>query len=42
LLDKAGVAADAGIVSLGRSSEAFLAPARTRQWVREPNVRMLA
>ncbi|PTM39572.1 catalase [Bosea sp. 124] len=42
LLDKAGVQADEGIVALGKSVEAFLAPARTRQWVREPNVRMLA
>ncbi|SEG68787.1 catalase [Bosea lathyri] len=42
LLDKAGVQADDGIVVLGKSVEAFLAPARTRQWVREPNVRMLA
>jgi catalase len=42
LLDKAGVEADDGIVALGTSAEAFLAPARTRQWVREPNVRVLA
>jgi catalase len=42
LLDKAGVQADEGIVVLGNSVEAFLAPARTRQWGREPNVRMLA
>ena len=42
LLDKAGVEADEGIVALGKSAEAFLAPARTRQWVREPSVRMLA
>ncbi len=42
LLDKAGVQADEGTVVLGKSVEAFLAPARTRQWVREPNVRMLA
>jgi catalase len=42
LLDKAGVAADAGIVDLRSSSDAFLPPARTRQWGREPKVRALA
>jgi catalase len=42
LLDKAGVTPDAGIVALGKDAEAFLAPARTRQWAREPNVRTLA
>ena len=41
LLDKVGVEADAGIVQLGEVS-AFLKPAVTRQWDREPNVRMLA
>ena len=41
LLDKAGVEADAGIVELGDAME-FLTPAVTRQWDREPNVRMLA
>ena len=42
LLDKAGVAPDAGVVDLGGGEEAFLPPARTRQWAREPGVRMLA
>jgi catalase len=42
LLDKAGVEPDDGIVALGKSAEAFLVPARTRQWAREPNVRTLA
>ena len=42
LLDKAGVVADAGVVDLAGSTEAFLPPARTRQWEREPKVRMLA
>jgi catalase len=42
LLDKANVVADAGVVELGKSAEAFLKPARTRQWAREPKVRMLA
>jgi catalase len=42
LLDKAGVEADAGIVALSGGAKAFLAPARTRQWDREPKVRLLA
>jgi catalase len=42
LLDKAGVVADPGIVDLASGAEAFLPPARTRQWAREPTVRMLA
>lgn len=43
LLDKAGVELDDGIVALARkTADAFVAPARTRQWAREPNVRMLA
>jgi catalase len=42
LLDKAGVVPDAGVVQLGGNVEPFLAPARTRQWGREPKVRMLA
>jgi catalase len=42
LLDKAGVAPDAGVVDLSSGVEAFLPPARTRQWAREPTVRMLA
>ena len=41
LLDKVGVEPDAGIVQLGEVS-AFLKPAVTRQWDREPSVRMLA
>jgi catalase len=42
LLDKAGVAPDAGVVDLGGGAEAFLKPAKTRQWDREPKVRLLA
>jgi len=42
LLDKAGVEPDAGVVELGSGAEAFLKPARTRQWDREPKVRILA
>ena len=42
LLDKAGIVADAGVVELGAKAQAFLAPARTRQWGREPKVRTLA
>ncbi|MFN7107215.1 MAG: catalase [Brevundimonas sp.] len=42
LLDKAGVEPDAGVIDLYKDAEAFLAPARTRQWDREPKVRMLA
>lgn len=42
LLDKAGIEADDGIVALGKDIEAFLGPARARQWAREPNVRTLA
>ena len=42
LLDKAGVVPDAGIVDLSAGPAGFLAPACTRQWDREPKVRMLA
>ena len=42
LLDKAGVAPDAGIVDLAGGAEAWVAPASTRQWDREPSVRDLA
>ncbi|MEN5361735.1 catalase [Brevundimonas intermedia] len=42
LLDKAGVEPDAGVIDLSKDAGAFLAPARTRQWDREPKVRMLA
>ncbi|MES2340826.1 MAG: catalase [Pseudomonadota bacterium] len=42
LLDKAGVAPDAGVVDLGKDADGFIPPARTRQWDREPKVRMLA
>jgi len=42
LLDKARVEPDAGVIDLSKDAEAFLAPARTRQWDREPKVRMLA
>jgi catalase len=41
-MDKAGVVADPGIVDLKKGAKAFLPPARTRQWEREPKVRMLA
>jgi catalase len=42
LLVKAGAAPDPGVVDLTAGAEAFLPPARTRQWQREPKVRMLA
>lgn len=42
LLDKAGVEADAGIVELKSGVRDFIAQACTRQWDREPSVRMLA
>ncbi len=42
LLDKAGVQPDAGIVSLTDGADAFVAPASTRHWDREPKVRILA
>ena len=42
LLDRANVQPDAGIVDLKSGAETFLPPARTRQWDREPTVRMLA
>jgi catalase len=42
LLEKAGVKPDAGVVDLKGAVEAFLKPARTRQWAREPKVRKLA
>ncbi|MBA3811550.1 MAG: catalase [Caulobacteraceae bacterium] len=42
LLDKAGVKADAGVVDLTGGAGAFLKPAKTRQWDREPKVRDLA
>ncbi|WP_426027760.1 catalase [Brevundimonas sp. TWP2-3-4b2] len=42
LLDKAGVAKDAGVIDLAKGTDAWLKPARTRQWGREPKVRMLA
>jgi len=42
LLDKAGVEPDAGVIALTGKAEAFLAPAATRQWDREPKVRILA
>ena len=41
LLDKAGVEPDAGIVELG-AAKSFVVPASTRQWDREPKVRLLA
>ncbi len=42
LLDKAGVVPDAGIVALGKDAAGFIEPAATRQWDREPTLRMLA
>ena len=42
LLDNAGVEPDAGVIDLSKAADDFLAPARTRQWDREPKVRMLA
>ncbi|MET3779710.1 catalase [Brevundimonas sp. 1080] len=42
LLDKAGVEPDPGVIDLSKDATGFLAPARTRQWQREPKVRMLA
>jgi catalase len=42
LLDKASVAPDAGIVDLRSGTDAFIPLARTRQWDREPKVRVLA
>jgi catalase len=42
LLDKAGVVPDAGIVALASDAKGFVEPARTRQWDREPKLRMLA
>jgi len=41
LLDKAGVEADAGVVDLSNGADAFIKPAATRQWDREPKVRTL-
>ena len=42
LLAKAGVEHDAGVVDLAGGAAGFIAPASTRQWEREPKVRMLA
>ncbi|MBB5747598.1 catalase [Brevundimonas variabilis] len=42
LLDKAGVEPDAGVIDVSADTKAWLAPAATRQWDREPKVRMLA
>ena len=42
LLDKAGVEIDRGVVALEKGAADFVAQARTRQWDREPKVRMLA
>ena len=42
LLDKAGVAPDAGVVDVSRKVAEFIKPARTRQWAREAKVRTLA
>lgn len=42
LLDKAGVEPDDGVVDLTADADGFIEPARTRQWDREPKVRILA
>ena len=42
LLDKAGVKPDAGVIDLSQGAKAFITPAATRQWDREPKVRTLA
>lgn len=42
LLDRCGVQPDSGIVDLKPGVDGFLPPARTRQWDREPKVRVLA
>ena len=43
LLNKAGVEPDDGVIALtGKNAAAFIAQAKTRQWDREPNVRLLA
>ena len=41
LLQALGIEPDAGVVDVG-DSKAFIAAAKTRQWAREPSVRMLA
>ena len=41
LLDRAGVAPDAGVVDVAADADGFIPPARTRQWDREPSVRLL-
>lgn len=42
LLAKAGVGSDAGVVDLSADAKAWVTAAKTRQWDREPKVRMLA
>jgi catalase len=42
LLDKAGVEPDASVIDLSGGPKAFIEVARTRQWDREPKVRILA
>ncbi|HEX7946651.1 MAG TPA: catalase [Phenylobacterium sp.] len=42
LLDKANVLPDAGLVDVTVDAAAFVPPAATRQWDREPKVRVLA
>ncbi|MES2035692.1 MAG: catalase [Pseudomonadota bacterium] len=42
LMDKAAVQPDAGVVDVSGGAEGFIAPASTRQWDREPKVRILA
>ncbi len=41
LLDKAGIESDAGVIDLTVNVDGFIEPARTRQWDREANVRVL-
>jgi catalase len=42
LLDKAGVVPDDGVVAIAKTAKAFVAAAATRQWDREPKIRILA
>ncbi|NKE45700.1 catalase [Roseomonas frigidaquae] len=42
LLEKAGVKPDAGVIDLAKGVDGFTKAAATRQWDREPKVRMLA
>ena len=42
LLEKVGVKPDAGVIDLAKGAKAFITQAATRQWDREPKLRMLA